>query len=115
MNKQITFKKITREEYEGIKNEIKKRFCFATIRRNNQQYAMGGFSLSPKDYDNGFTSEQIDKLCIFLKSSNIDDQSLNVISEEVYGEDKGDFAGKKIKYMIFNSGFSFLMRVEGQE
>lgn len=107
----IEFKQITKEEYLIIKQEIKKRFKFASIQRNNQNYAYGGFNLNPRDYENGFTPEQIDKLCIFLKSSNIDDESLNIQNEEVYGEEHGKFTGTKKKYLMFNNGMSFLMRL----
>lgn len=107
----VEFQQITTEEYDEIKKEIIQRFKFASVKRNNQNYALGGFSLNPRDYENGFSPEQIEKLCIFLKSLNIDDESLTIQSEEVYSEDKGNFAGTKIKYLILKNGFSFLMRI----
>lgn len=106
------FKTITNQEYSDIKKEILSRFKFVSVRRNNQNYAMGGFSLSPRDYENGLNEKQINTLCIFLKSLNIDTSNLDVQCEEVYGEEHGEFAGTKIKYMIFKNGFSFLMRLE---
>ena len=109
---EIEFKIITKEEYLTIKKEIQNRFKFATIKRNNQQYALGGFNLNPKDYENGFTNKQINRLCIFLKSSNIDTSNLDIQNEEVYGEEHGDFAGTKKNYICMNNGISFLMRLQ---
>jgi hypothetical protein len=108
----LKFKWTTEEEYLKIKKELNSRFKFARVKRNNQNYAMGGFNVNPKDYDKGFTSEEIDKLCIFLGCLEYDDESLSLMSEEVYAEDKGEFAGTKIKYLILKNGFSFLMKLE---
>ena len=109
----VEFSNTSREEYEKIKKEINSRFKFARIKRNNQKYALGGFSINPKDYENGFNNQQIDSLCIFLESLGYDDSSLNVKSQEIYSTDKGKFTGTKIKYMIFQNGFSFLMKLKG--
>lgn len=102
----------TNEEYNKIKSEIKKRYSFASISRNNQNYAFGGFNVRPRDYDNGFTNEQIDKLCIFLKSSGYDTEAFSIEQgEEVYSEEQGKFAGTKMKYVMFNQGLGFLMNI----
>lgn len=107
----IEFKQITTQEYNDIKKEISQRFKFVSIKRNNQQYAMGGFSLNPRDY-NGLTEKQIDSICIFLKHSDIDTSGLDIQNEEVYGEEHGDFAGTKKKYLFMKNGISFLMRLD---
>ena len=109
---QIIKKQTTREEYDKIAKEIRSRFKYCKIRRNNQQYAMGGFNLFPKDYEKGFTSKQIDSLCIFLKCLGYDDDALSVRSNEVYGEGQGEFTGTKIKYLILKDNFSFLNKIE---
>lgn len=102
----------TTQEYNEIKSEIKKRYSFASVSRNNQNYAYGGFNIRPRDYHNGFTNEQIDKLCIFLKSSGYDTEEFSIEQSEcVYGEDQGEFAGTKMKYLMFHDGFSFLIKI----
>jgi len=108
----IEFLYTSKEEYKKIKKELESRFKFARVRRNNQQYALGGFTVNPKDYNEGFTPEQIDKLCIFLGSLGYDDEGLNLLSQEVYSADKGEFAGTKIKYLVLKQGFSFLMKIK---
>lgn len=108
----VEFISTSREEYEKIKKELNSRFKFARVKRNNQQYALGGFNVNPKDYEQGFTPEQIDKLCIFLGSLEYDDEELNLLRQEVYPMDKGEFAGTKIKYLILKNGFSFLVKVK---
>ena len=109
---EIEFKSITTQEYNDIKKEISNRFKFVSIKRNKQQYAMGGFSLTAKDYDNGLTNQQIDSICSYLKSLNIDNSYLSIQSEEVYGKEHGEFAGTKIKYITMKDGISFLMRLK---
>lgn len=109
---ETTITQTTKDEYNKIKLEIKKRYSFASVSRNNQDYAFGGFNVRPRDYDNGFTNEQIDKLCIFLKSSGYDTENFVIEQgEEVYGEEQGSFAGTKKKYVMFNGGFGFLMNI----
>lgn len=111
----IEFTGTTREEYDKIKKELESRFKFARVRRNNQNYALGGFNVNPKDYEQGFNPEQIDKLCIFLGCLNYDDEGLNLLSQEVYSADKGEVAGTKIKYLVLKNGFSFLMKIKDYE
>jgi hypothetical protein len=109
---ETTIKQTTKEEYNKIKSEIKKRYSFASVSRNNQDYAFGGFNVRPRDYENGFTNEQIDKLSIFLKSSGYDTEEFSIEQgEEVYDSDHGKFAGTKMKYVMFNEGFGFLMNI----
>ena len=109
----IEFSNTPRADYEKIKKELESRFKFARVRRNNQNYALGGFNVNPQDYEEGFNNHQIDSLCIFLESLGYDDSSLNVKSQEVYSADKGEFAGTKIKYLVLKNGFSFLMKLKG--
>lgn len=107
----MEIKLTTREEYNKIAEEIRRRYKFTSIRRNTQQYAFGGFNLNPRDYDGGFTPKQIDSLCIFLKSLGFDTEHQDISNEEVYGEEHGDFAGTKKKYLMLKSGISFLVKI----
>ena len=105
-------KQITNEEYTRVKAEIRRRYPFVTVSRNKQQYAYGGFHVIPRDYENGLTNEQIDKLCIFLKSSGYNDQHLTIeTGEQVYGAYQGEFSGTKMKYVFFKNGSRCLMNI----
>ena len=104
---------ITRQEYEEIKKEILTLFKFARVKRNNQNYALGGFRINPKDYDNGFTLKQIDKLSDYLRGLKIDTESLDISRNEVYGNDQGKFSGTKVNHFVFKDGIYFLMRLKG--
>ena len=106
------FKTISRQEYEELKKEILSLFQFARVKRNKQNYALGGFGINPKDYENGFTSEQIDKLSDYLKGLKIDTNSLSILSNEVYGDNQGEFAGTKKNHLILKDGIYFLMKVK---
>lgn len=109
---ETTTTQTTKDEYNKIKLEMKKRYPFVSVSRNNQDYSFGGFNVRPRDYDNGLTNEQIDKLCIFLKSSGFDTEEFSIEQgEEVYGEAQGSFSGTKMKYVMFNGGFGFLMNI----
>lgn len=106
----IFFIPITRQEYEELKKEILSLFKFVSVRRNKQNYAMGGFNIAPKDYKNGFTSEQIDKISNYLRPLKIDTESLDILKDDIYSEDKGEFAGTKKNHLCFKDGFHFLKR-----
>lgn len=108
----IEFQTISRQEYEELKKEILSLFKFATIKRNTQKYALGGFSINPKDYDKGFTPEQIDKLSDYLRNLKIDTEYLDILSNKVYSDDKGEFAGMKINHLCFKDGIHFLMKIK---
>jgi hypothetical protein len=102
----IRFKQITDEEYEKIKKELTSRFKFARVKRNTQQYALGGFNVNPKDYENGFTPKQIDALSIFLTSLDLDDSSLGLESQEVYTKENTivcpeELLGTKNRYVSY--------------
>lgn len=109
---ETVIKQTTRDEYDVIAKEVRGRFDFTTIRRNKQQYAMGGFSLNPKDYEKGFSAKQIDALCVFLKSLGFDTQAQEVSNEDVYGAEHGKFAGTKQKYFVLKDGMHFLVKLE---
>ena len=108
----IEFKIITRQEYEELKKEILSLFNFVRVRRNKQKYAFGGFNITPKDYENGFNSEQIDKISEYLKNLKIDTEQLDILKDEVYSEDKEEFAGTKINHLVFKDGFDFLKKIK---
>ena len=117
---EIEFIRTTREEYEKIKKELNSRFKFARVRLNNQQYAMGGFNVNPKDYKNGFNPKQIDSLCIFLGCLGYDDEGLNLLKNEVYTNENtmscsDEFLNTKKKHLILKEGFSFLMKIKNYE
>ncbi len=106
------FETIPRAEYEEIKKEMLLKFNFISIRRNNQNYAMGGFSISPKDYNKGFTPKQINELSDYLKKKKIDTQSLDILEDGIYDDDKGEFAGTKKNHLCFKDGINFLMKIK---
>ena len=106
----ITFIKTTDDEYQKIKQEISKRYKFVSVKRNKQQYALGGFDLIPRDHEHGLTSKQIDALCTFLGCLKYDDSGLYLQNEEVYGPEHKDFAGTKKRHFILRQGFYFLMK-----
>ena len=112
MKMKTEFKIITREEYEELKKEILSLFKFVSVRRNKQNYAMGGFNITPKDYKDGLSNEQIDKISEYLKNLKIDNESLDILKNKVYGDDEGEFAGTPINYLIFKEGFHFLMKIK---
>lgn len=107
----IEFITITRQEYEELKKEILSLFKFARVKRNNQKYALGGFSITPKDYEKGFNAEQIDKLSDYLRNLKIDTEHLDILKNEVYENDKGEFAGTKKNHLCFKDGIYFLMKI----
>ena len=53
----VKFKHLPRAEYETIGLEILRKFDFARVKRHPQKYALGGFQVTPKDYENGFSEE----------------------------------------------------------
>ena len=117
---EIEFIWTTREEYDKIKKELNSRFRFARVRRNNQQYALGGFSVNPRDYEKGFTKKQIDSLCIFLGCLGYDDENLNLLNNEVYTNENSyscpdDLLNTKKKYMVLKNGLSFLVKIKNYD
>lgn len=106
------------EEYLKIKKELSDgRFKFARIKRNNQNYAMGGFNINPKDYDKGFTPKQIDALSIYLGCFGYDTECLSLMSQEVYTNENSfncpdELLNTKKNYLVFKNGISFLYKIK---
>lgn len=108
----VEFETIKRERYEELKKEILNLFSFVRVKRNKQNYALGGFSITPKDYDNGLTSEQIDKISDYLQNLKIDTGSLDILKKEVYEEGQGKFTGTLKNHLCFKDGFHFLKKIK---
>lgn len=111
----IKFKKINLEEYKIFKDEIKKLFPYTNIKRNKQNYALGGFNIIPKNHEEGFKPFEIEEISKYLKNNKLDSSSLDILKNKVYGKEQGEFTGTKMNHIIFKDGFYYLYSIENYE
>jgi hypothetical protein len=113
----IFIKKISKDEFETIKQEFKQTFTYARIKRHTQRYALGGFSILPKMQkdikDYYFTNEQIDELRLWLINRQFDCSGFDIEKDEIYDNDTdGQYKGTKKRHLLFKQGFHFIMKWE---
>ena len=61
-----------KEEYNDFKNELKILVPSANLKRNKQDYAMGGFNINPtKKNDYKFSIEETDKIMQWLVDNDL--------------------------------------------
>ena len=110
----VSFKSITQDEYLAYKKEIRSKFPYCRVKHNEQQYALGGFNITPKDYENGFNSHQIDEISDYLKLNELDTSYLPIIRNEYYNGLTGNDAiynGMKMNHITFKDGFYFIKKI----
>lgn len=100
MIKTIIFFRITNEEYNSYKEEVKLLFPFASVKRNIQDYANGGFNIRPTKKTNyEFSEEQIDKIMNWLV-----DKDLWVLDE----------SAKELQTVLCSDNKTLLYRLNGK-
>lgn len=101
MIKQIQFFMIHEDEYNVYKAEIKKLFPYASVRRNKQDYANGGFNINPtKKINYEFSQDQLDLIMQWLV-----DKDLWVL----------DNSAKDYQKIICNDNVTILYRLSGKD
>ncbi len=98
---------MNKQEYNQIKQELKRLFPFASVKRNKQAYSMGGFNIRPtKKINYSFNDIQTTLIMNWLVSKDfyVLDQTAEEYSKELCTD------GQLLYKLSAKDGFSFICK-----